>query len=274
MNFHTFIRLFICACLLNLISLSGCGENANGDAGSPQPSITLTPTDAKLAGAWVAEKINDKGDRILLTLSSNAQSRNVVLQAIRQDGSTVTVDQGRYTMNGAKVAFDFVTIPDVTSSFTISATQLTLDLDVYYRYQGLPQGSLVGGQVQLTADAANTSVHAQSVAPIVPGEILVKYKDGRFGKIFVPADPSSAALTLQANSLSLSEVVLNELDHQDRWMQKTLQTIDQLKGRQASTSAALSVSLPHSSEIEYAVPNTLLSVQSFSAPTDPLFDQQ
>ncbi len=210
----SFIGLMVFA----MISVSACGMK-NGSSGGEPSYKPLTTADQKLDGKWMAEKLNSDGDRVVLTMQMGQGERLVSLDAIRSAGDAVHVASGSYEIDGNKLNFTFDNIAAYSSPFTVNDKRLTLGTDVYdkvtYNIDSSPQ---LGGQIQITQAAADESVSVNSVGEgeFVPGEIIVKYKNGNLGKLVLqPKEDAQAALAVQSAPSTLSEAAFLTVKKQD-----------------------------------------------------------
>lgn len=275
----------VSACLLH--TMMGCGNQSNSTS---ETDNSLTPTDQKLGGQWIAERPNSRGDQIVLNMAPGNGERTVQVMAIRPQGDTVNITDGAYAVSGNRLAFTFTRIPNYSAPFTVTANDLTLGTDIYHKATN-SQGAEVAGQIQIPSSAPDGSVTIESL-PVpggrhfVPGEILV-LGSGPANRGSSPAGPSGmsalsavapsfqnagrsyqkmiispdeeeiSALSVASQGTSLQELALAHLAREDRLEQATLNKIEELK-RQG---------------IE-AIPNMILRTQSLSSPNDSLFSSQ
>ncbi len=217
-------RVFFSLILLPLMVLAaGCGGGKS-----------LSGTDNKLTGQWIAEKLNAKGDRILLVFNeesikvpANPEDDNpynpydkpdtkdphsIRIVAIRPGGDTFSVDVGVYDVEKNKILFDLAEITDFESPYTVTEPtaetpgQLTLGTEVYFKVTGNLDGPQLGGQIQVSQTVGDEGVTVSSVKTSsrvgrpIRDEILVKYKAEA-------ESPSSAALTVSSVTTKLSTVL-------------------------------------------------------------------
>lgn len=204
---------------------------------------SLSGTDNKLTGQWIAEKLNAKGDRILLVFNeekinvpaedttpynpydkaSTKDPHSIRIVAIRPGGDTYSIDTGLYKVEKSKVIFDLSEMSDFTSPYTITEPssdapgQLTLGTEVYFKVMGSLDGPQLGGQIQISETATDegvtvSSVKVKSAMPagrIIPGEVLAKLKEGEEEDSDVDAEGSGAALSVSSLSSRLSSKLSN-----------------------------------------------------------------
>lgn len=317
-------RIFSSLLLTSAIFLAaGCGGGKS-----------LSGTDQKLTGQWIAEKLNSKGDRILLVF--NEESINVApnpeddnpynpydkpdskdphsvrIVAIRPGGDTFSVDIGVYDIEKNKILFDLAEISDFESPYTVTEPtkeapgQLTLGTEVYFKVTGNLDGPQLGGQIRVSETVGDEGVTVSSVrsasaeGSIVPGEILVKYKDDQAA----PEDSAGggAALTIASVSGKLSSLLatasVHDLVNRGAYHRVNLGTsavrnLASLSLAAAPTTlSALSFDrldahdqlvqdtiaacdeLNKDPNVEYCVPNRILKVQSLAEPTDTFYSDQ
>lgn len=213
-----------------LVMVAGCGGGKS-----------LSGTDNKLTGQWIAEKLNAKGDRILLVFNeekinvpatdtspnnpydkpATKDPHSIRIVAIRPGGDTYSIDTGLYQVEKSKLVFDLTEMSDFTSPFTITEPkadapgQMTLGTEVYFKVTGSLDGPQVGGQIQISQTGTDEGVTVSSVktssmhqTKFVPGEILVGYHDEASAES-PGSDVSSAtsALTISSVSSKLSPLL-------------------------------------------------------------------
>ncbi len=159
-----------------VLSFTGCGSGLSG-------------TDQKFSGPWAAEKVNGKGDRIMLVFNEPApdstdatvydpgaepyspydgeykdNAHTVKVVAIRPGGSSYVVDSGYYDIEKDKILFDLSALSDFSSAYAIESgssggpAQLSLGGEIYFKVSGNATGPQLGGQVQISQVAADESV--------------------------------------------------------------------------------------------------------------------
>ncbi len=164
-------------------------------------------TESKLTGQWAAEKLNSKGDRILLIFNESQIAggggfpgtdgspvpekggKTVRIVAVRPAGEAYSVDEGQYSIKESRLYFDLTAVDDFNSPYTLTTASadkpgtLTLGSEVYFQVTGDPAaGPQLGGQIQISQSASDEAVTTASIAVksdvphFVPGEILVKNK--------------------------------------------------------------------------------------------------
>lgn len=164
----------------------------------------LTDTDQLLAGQWVAEQLNNDGDRIVITLTPGTGERKVAMTAIHQAGDAEVVASGVYEIDGSKLIFKLTNFSQVSSTFTVSDRILTLGTEIFYKVDATFTGGTVGGQIRLSPETANDMVKAKTQSlpnsnlSALTGEVLVKYKNGDLARVVVQPDASQ----LQALSVN------------------------------------------------------------------------
>ncbi len=256
----------------------------------------LSATDQKLAGQWVAQKLNQSGVRVLLVFgasaadlgygATSAAERTVAIVAIRPAGDTMTADQGSYSIDGNRLAFDLNEIADFSSSFTVTDTQLTLGTEVYDKVTGSMDGPRLGGQIQVVAapDEAVTvsslSVLSSGGPHFVPGELIIRNKNAGGGpaaltvsggtsstkvpyqvvKINLGEEPPPA-LSAQGGEEPLTDKVFRRVDRYDRLVKATLDRKRELEVQ--GLAQGFEVGL-----------HRILKARSLAAPTDTFFDEQ
>lgn len=265
-------RIFLTIVPVLFLSLAfewGCG--------GPDPVV---PQD-KLVGQWVAEKLGPRGDRLLLTLASEADVRQTTFNAIPLSGEAYPITSGSYSIDGNKLVFKLTELKSFSSPYTVSENRLILGTEAYDRVTGPLEGSQIGGQVRISEEAGHRSISVKSQPDFVPGEIVVKYRDGTFGKMVLKPDesrPSSLSLSEEFDSVDLAERGFRLMERQvgvrDRLIEATLKKIEGLKGESASSVGALKTSggISQEKEVEWAVPNAILRTQSI--PSDPHYPEQ
>jgi len=171
--------LVLASSLLMFVS-SGCG--GGGGVGG---------TESKLTGQWVAEKLNAKGDRILLVFNEGQASspsstyggpdasaqpskggKTVRIVAIRPAGDAYSVDEGDYSIKDSRLYFNLSAVDDFNSPYTITAGTtgkpgvLTLGSEVYFQVVSDPTaGPQLGGQIQISQAAADEAVTTGTSGP-------------------------------------------------------------------------------------------------------------
>jgi serine protease len=316
-------RLFFSFVLISTALTAGCGGGKS-----------LSGTDSKLTGQWIAEKLNAKGDRILLVFNEESinvpadpaddnpynpydkpntkDPHSIRIVAIRPGGDTFSVDTGVYDIEKNKIIFDLGEIADFESPYTVTEPtaeapgQLTLGTEVYFKVTGNLDGPQLGGQIRVSETVGDEGVTVSSVRSasaggrIVPGEILVKYKDeeaapeggagggaaltissvsGRLSSLlatasvrdFVNRGPyrkialeTSAARKLASLSLAAAPRTLSDLSF-DR-----VEVHDQL----VQDTFAACEELKKDANVAYCVPNRVLKIQSLAEPTDTYYADQ
>ncbi|HEX5037449.1 MAG TPA: S8 family serine peptidase [bacterium] len=311
------------ALLVTVLSAAGCGGGG------------LSGTEQKLTGQWVAEKLNAKGDRILLIFNGSSVAtppeddtpynpydkpkdsdpHSIEIVAIRSAGDAYNVDKGKYEIEKNKLNFDLAAISDFSSPFTITAAsgnapaQLTLGTDVYFNVIGDLSGPQLGGQIQIaqgTADEGVTVSSVKTAAAIIPGEILVKYKDEETSASSetpeAEAPSGRAALTVSSASLKLAKTLTSSFVQRVAVRRgyhkltiasstplglsalsvegapKTLSDIGFAKldnnEQLVNDTKKACEELSKDPNVEYCVPNRFLKVQSLAAPTDTFYGDQ
>ncbi|HSA58420.1 MAG TPA: S8 family serine peptidase [bacterium] len=221
-------RIFFSLLISSVIFLAaGCGGGKS-----------LSGTDNKLTGQWVAEKLNAKGDRILLVFNEESikvpanpaddnpynpydkpntkDPHSIRIVAIRPGGDTFSVDVGVYDIEKNKILFDLSEISDFESPYTVTEPtaeapgQLTLGTEVYFKVTGNLDGPQLGGQIQVSQTVGDEGVTVSSVKTSsmagrpIRNRILVKFKPEGSGGGGDLGSPSPAALTVSSVSSKLS----------------------------------------------------------------------
>lgn len=256
---------FVLPILLFYMTL-GCGMKKSGSAEPMDefglPLKSLTETDERLAGQWIAEMLNDGGDRVLLTIDISTGRRRVSIVAIKPAGETIPVTEGSYAIEENKITFALNALSGFTSNFSLTDERLTLGTDVYYRVTGALDHPQLSGQIRIFESAADRMVKVKSpslkgAGGVETGEVLVQYKNGTMGKIIVRPEASQ----LQALSLTPSDSgALSALSFQAL-------AVRDLKVKAASE---IMEGLRRRADVEFAVHNRILKTTS----ADPLFKDQ
>lgn len=252
-------------------ALMGCGDNG-------QNGNSLTSTDDRLNGQWIASRSNAHGDQILLTLTPGTGERQVIVSAIRPQGDRVDITRGNYALDGNHIAFQFTSrIPSYTAAFTITPSDLTLGTDLYHKVTST-DGPQVGGQIQVPQSAMDESVQVSTLAlsqslHFVPGEVLIRSRSSSsaaalsvsghpsprssYQKMVISLPEGSTALTASGSHSGISSEAFKYLEDKDRLRTATLEKIEELRRQGVQ-----------------AIPNMILHTQSLAEPTDPLFSDQ